>query len=164
MITEEKYWKGPDAKRRDEVYADEVTDEIRANAKEWIRRYTLLAAKYAADTGRAAPDEIASGWRPAAVNEATANAASKSKHLTAEAGDLRDDKDGSFAWWCYDHQHVLALPEIDLYMEHPVATVMMAKRTPWCHLQTVGPRSGARCYFLTGASIVYWDNHKGERK
>jgi hypothetical protein len=156
MLTEESYWKGPDAVDRRVTYKKDYTPEIEANGVETNRRINLVVDAYVAAAEKDAPTAYASGWRPPSVNEATANAAGHSKHLIAEAGDVKDDMIGSFAWWCYAHRDdVLSQPEIDMYMEHPAATVL-GHPTPWCHLQTVPPGSGARAYFPDSTSSVKW--------
>ena len=155
-MDKEQYWFGPDKKDRRIVYAAVLTPEILINGAETNRRINLCVDRYVAETGRPAPTLYASGWRPPSVNEVTSNAAANSNHLDAEAGDVRDDAVGSFAWWCYEHKDdVLADPEIDLYMEHPVATVV-GHVTPWCHLQTVPPKSKARVYFPTTVAFQAW--------
>ena len=131
MITLEAYWKG-----RDTEYADELTEEIKTNAAETVRRVNELLALAEADTGYVFA-EVASGWRPAQVNDATRNAATGSKHLTAEACDVRDPH-GALDVWCVQNQDKLA--EIGLWLELPKAT------PNWTHLQTVPPRSHNRIF------------------
>lgn len=131
MITLDAYFRG-----RDKEYADELTAEIQANAAETVRRVNELLALAEADTGYVF-EEVASGWRPKTVNDSTANAASGSKHLTAEACDVRDPN-GALDEWCVKNQDKLA--EIGLWLELPKAT------PNWTHLQTVPPRSHARIF------------------
>lgn len=152
----DSYWKGSDPEDRRIKYASEYTPEIEQNAQETMRRINLIVDKYVEMTGKPAPTVFASGWRAAAVNEHTSNAAVGSKHLRALAGDVKDNQEGSFAWWCFNHREdVMALPEIDLYMEHPAATVINHP-TPWCHLQIVPPGSKARAYFPDTKSAELW--------
>lgn len=159
MLSEISYWKGSDKADRRITYAKNYTPVIEANAQETMRRINLLIDRYVEATSRPAPTEFASGWRPPAINESTSNAAVGSKHLVALAGDVKDDVKGSFAWWCYHHRDdVLALPEFDLYMEHPAATVLQHP-TPWCHLQTIPPGSGSRAYFPNTSSSTLWANY-----
>src|SRR4051812_14779910 len=113
MISLESYFKG-----RDREYANELTEEIQANAAETVRRVNELLALAEADTGYLF-EEVASGWRPQAVNDHTANAASKSRHLTAEACDVRDPH-GHLDEWCVQNQDILA--EVGLWLESPKAT------------------------------------------
>ena len=131
MISLEAYWKG-----RDKEYAAELTPEIQANAWTTLERVNKLLEIAEADTGYTF-SEVASGWRPAAVNDATANAASHSKHLTAQACDVRDPL-GHLDAWCVANQETLK--EIGLWMESP------SKTDGWCHLQTEPPKSGNRVF------------------
>lgn len=128
MISLDAYWKG-----RDKEYADELTDEIRGNAEKTVE----LANELLSRAGRSDIDLVDSGWRPKAVNDHTSNAASGSKHLSAEAVDLPDYK-RTLATWCVDNLDVLA--EIGLWMEDPRWT------KTWVHVQTVPPRSGKRVF------------------
>lgn len=123
MITLESYWKG-----RDKDYADELTPEIVANAERTVE----LANELLVRAGRSDIHSVNSGWRPKSVNDATANAASSSRHLTAEAVDI-SDVDRSLSSWCVDNLDVLK--EIGLWMEDP-------RYCPtWLHIQTVPPKS-----------------------
>ncbi len=116
---------------RDREYHAELTPELRANARETVRRVNRLL-KRAGFTRR-----ITSGWRPATVNATVPGAAKGSKHISCIAIDL-EDKDGALDAWCM--AHLDALEEIGLWLEHPDAT------RDWCHLQTLPPRSGNRVF------------------
>lgn len=116
-------------KGRDEKYSGELTKEIIDNALATIAKADALLKRFGEDRS------CNSGWRPKAVNEATSNAASKSKHLTGQAIDLHDPT-GSLDEWINDD----ILEEFDLYREHPDST------STWTHLQTVPPKSGHRTY------------------
>lgn len=156
MLSEESYWKGSDSIDRRVRYAEDYTQEIEDNGQETMHRTNLLVAMYGELTKKPTPTTYASGWRPPSVNEATSNSASASKHLLALAGDVKDTKEGDFAWWCFNHKDdILALPKIDLYMEHPSATVINHS-TPWCHLQIVPPKSNLRVYFPNTSSFNLW--------
>lgn len=136
MITEREFWKG-----RDKQYASELTPEIRANAKETLRRVNeLLKLFYAANPASAQDRGCNSGWRPRAVNAATHGAALLSNHMKAMACDVGDD-DEALDRWLMTVEGQAALTKIGLWMEHPSATPR------WCHLQTVPPRSGRRVYY-----------------
>ena len=118
---------------RDVTHAEELTDEINRNAKITVDRVNQLLDR----AGRSGVDEVRSGWRPKAVNDATSNAASSSRHLTAQAVDLADP-DRALAHWCVDHLDDLR--QIGLWMEDP-------RWTPdWVHLQIVPPGSGKLVY------------------
>lgn len=126
MITLTDYWMG-----RDQTHGGELTDELRNNAAETVRRYNVLAEVYEKATGNKAPHGVTSGWRPKSINDATPGAAKGSKHLTCQAVDVDDN--GPFDRWCMEHPAQLA--EVGLWQEHPGWT------DGWCHLQTVPPRS-----------------------
>jgi hypothetical protein len=133
-ITLKQYWKG-----RDVEFASELTDEIVANARETVRRANRLLERFLEAKPTAAVRTVNSGWRPKAVNKATANAAPNSKHLTAQAVDLSDD-DEALDRWCQTSDGLAALEACELWMEHP-------DHTPrWCHVQTVPPASGKRVF------------------
>lgn len=135
---------------RDKSYASELTDAIRTNAAETVRRWNILLDAAAAEGVVPTMDSIThtavgSGWRPAGVNSATANAAAHSTHMTGEALDVRDDRTSrALARW------VLLLPlerleAFGLWFERP-------QWTPnWIHGQTRPPKSGNRFYIPSTA-------------
>jgi hypothetical protein len=128
MITLAAYYKG-----RDVSHAEELTDEIRANAEVTVAKANELLAR----AGRSDINTANSGWRPKGVNEGTANSAANSRHLTGQAIDL-PDADRSLAGWVADNLDVLR--EIGLWTED-------FRWTPiWVHLQTVPPKSGRVVY------------------
>lgn len=138
MITRDDYWMG-----RDALYPAALTDKIVDNATELLGRVNLLLAWAYNDhvtpaLDRRSGNHIASGWRPPAVNDATANAAHGSKHLTGEAIDLRDNGTRDLARWCL--RELEALEEIGLWMEDPQWTPQ------WVHLQIAPPASRRRVY------------------
>jgi len=116
---------------RDRQYYAELTPELRANARETVRRVNRLLQR--AGLAR----KVTSGWRPAAVNATVPGAAKGSKHITCIAIDL-EDQDGALDAWCMANLEVLE--ELGLWLEHPDAT------PDWCHLQTQPPRSGNRVF------------------
>jgi hypothetical protein len=128
VITLEQFWMGRDAE-----YASELTEEIRANAQITVDKTNQLLDR--ANTGSV--HVLRSGWRPRAVNAATDNAATASKHLTGEAVDIADD-DRALADYCAANQADLV--EIGLWCED-------FRWTPtWVHFQIIPPRSGKRIY------------------
>ncbi len=143
MITVEQYFMG-----RDEDYDDECGTNIRQNAEntvDIINQLLELSAKDGVQPG-INPNTgtfVSSGWRPAAVNEATCNAAAHSKHLDALACDLRDTSERALARWCLSNLDTLE--QLGLWMENPQWT------PTWVHLQTVPPRSGRRVYIPSSA-------------
>ena len=123
MITLQAYWKG-----RNILNAEELTDEIRANAEVTVSKANELLAR----AGRSDINTVNSGWRPKTVNDATANSGLHSRHITAEAVDL-PDADRTLREWAVDNLDVLR--ELGLYMEDP-------RWTPtWLHIQTQPPKS-----------------------
>lgn len=132
MITLDQYWMG-----RDKTHAADLTDEIRNNANATVRLVNQALKMFEEETGLVC-DECASGWRPLAINDATANAAKNSKHVQALAMDVREVAGRALARWCL--RNLNALEKIGLWMEDP-------RWTPtWVHLQIVPPGSGRRVY------------------
>lgn len=117
-------------------FPQDYTEEIIHNAAELISRVNDLLDRI--------PDHyyrwegIASGWRPRSYNATIPGAAKNSKHITAQAIDIRD-VEGDLDNTLYVRQAFLVTA--NLYMEHPSAT------KGWCHLQTVSPRSGNRVFY-----------------
>lgn len=138
MITVADYFMG-----RDVRYSAALTAKIKANAAVTVHRVAQLLALAALDGVVLGIDEVtgthvASGWRPPAVNDKTANAANGSTHLTAEGCDLQEASGRPFARWCL--RNLDKLEAIGLWMEDP-------RWTPtWVHLQTRPPKSGRRVY------------------
>lgn len=158
------YWNGPDLEDRRVKYVKAFRPEYQANGDDVQRRLGAVEVAFTADTGIVLPYGYASGWRPPTVNEATANAGKLSTHLTANAGDKRDNVDGAFAWWCLRNPGVLEIH--GLWLEHPVATVVRAwqraleagrEPTPWCHGQSVPPASHNRVYWPDAAAPTEWE-------
>ncbi len=117
---------------RDRPYRGELTRELRANARETLRRVNRLLRR--AGLMR----KVASGWRPAAINDTVPGAAKGSKHLSCLAIDL-EDRNGALDAWCM--AHLETLEQLGLWLEHPDAT------PGWCHLQILPPRSGNRVFY-----------------
>lgn len=116
---------------RDREFRAELTRELRANARDIIRRVNRLLKR----AGIAA--DVSSGWRPVAINASVPGAAPGSRHISCLAIDLAD-RNGDLDAWCLANLEVLA--ELGLWLEHPDAT------PGWCHLQTRPPRSGNRVF------------------
>ena len=143
MLLPVDYWMG-----RDATHAGDLTDAIRRNVAELLGRTNLLLAWAYNDHVTPALDahtgtHVASGWRPPAINDATANAAKASRHLTGEAIDLRDNGTRDLARWCL--RNIDALEEIGLWLEDPQWTHNPPGQ-PWVHLQIVPPGSRRRVY------------------
>jgi len=140
MITLADYFMG-----RREMHALALTPEIERNAMRTAELASQLLSQ-AATYGVSVPlhaankSPVSSGWRPPAVNAATAGAAVNSKHMTGQAIDLYDP-DGDLDDWLMTGEGQAALTALGLWMEHPSAT------KGWCHLQTLPPRSGRRVFY-----------------
>jgi len=117
---------------RDKSHRSELTRELRANARETLRRSNRLLRR--AGLMR----KVTSGWRPASINAEVPGAAKGSKHLNCLAIDL-EDRNGALDAWCLAHPETLE--ELGLWLEHPDAT------PGWCHLQILPPRSGNRVFY-----------------
>lgn len=157
------YWFGPDDVDRRVKYQRSFRPEYQANGDDIDRRISAVVTAFKSETGIELPPGYSSGWRPGEVNEITSNAAKRSTHLTANAGDKRDTIDGEFCWWCMRNEYRLV--QHALWMEHPVATLLRAwaraiagKRepTPWCHLQSLPPSSHRRIYMPDVAAAPEW--------
>lgn len=125
---------------RDTTYASVLTGVVTANAIETVRRVNELLNRFCAANPTAHARTVNSGWRPPAVNARVPNAAAHSLHMTGQAIDLGDD-DGALDAWCMSIAGQAALTAIGLWMEHPSATPR------WCHVQTMPPGSGRRCFY-----------------
>ena len=125
MITVRDYIMG-----RDKEYT--LTPALEANAEETVDKINSLLDAFGEQR------KVRSGWRPPEVNQATPNAAPKSKHMTCEACDL-DDPEGDLDEWALEHPEILQ--QIGLWQEHPSAT------KSWAHFQIVPPKSGNRVFY-----------------
>lgn len=132
MITLSDYWMG-----RNKLYAKAWTGTIQINGCKTVERVNRLLALFEKDTGIKL-FTVNSGWRPVEVNDATSNAGKNSRHITAEACDMRDTAARDFAQWCLNNLDQLS--QLGLWMERPQWT------PTWVHLQIVAPGSGHRVY------------------
>lgn len=110
---------------RDKQFPEEFTKEILLNSTILLEKVNSLLWNLQVKKA-----EVSSGWRPAAINAATANAAKKSLHMQAKAIDIKDDKGQTLA------NKILTKPDLlislDLWLEDPAAT--RGKNTNWVHL------------------------------
>jgi uncharacterized protein YcbK (DUF882 family) len=110
---------------RDKTHVQELTDEIKENAKKLVERVNLLLKELKIDEVK-----VSSGWRPPSVNSQVKNAAKKSLHMMGLAIDLQDN--GPIKKAILDNLELLE--KYDLWLESP-------DHTPtWCHLD-LGIRS-----------------------
>lgn len=149
LITVQQYWMG-----RDSIFGGELTDDVRANAEETVRRVNVIlelanAAGVPVALDQVTRNRVSSGWRPAGVNARTANAGAKSTHITGEGCDIQDNAGRELARWCL--RNLTILEEVGLWMEDPQWTGGL---DPWVHLQTRGPRSGKRVYVPSAAAPI----------
>jgi D-alanyl-D-alanine dipeptidase len=134
MITLDEFYMG-----RDKTYASQLTDTIKANAAETVKRVNELLEAFGECR------KVNSGWRPPEVNAGTAGAAKRSKHMRGLACDIAD-ADGKLDKFCLENQDVLE--RIGLWLEHPNATKNPARfGEGWCHVQTVPPNSRRRVFY-----------------
>ena len=135
MITIAAYFMG-----RDLTHADELTEEIIANAKVTVERTNDLLSR----ANRSDVNEVRSGWRPQGINDVTRNAAAGSRHLSGQAVDLAD-VDRTLSGWVFDNLDDLR--ELGLWAEDP-------RWCPtWLHLQTVPPKSGKIVFIPSSAPM-----------
>lgn len=157
------FWNGPDDADRRLKYAAEFRPEYQVNGDLVQSKISSVLSVFRGEMQIELPEGYSSGWRPSKVNEKTSNAGRLSSHLIGAAGDKRDTENADFTWWCMRNPGVLERQQ--LYMEHPIATVIRAYKmalkekrppTPWCHLSTAAPLSHLRCYFPDEASLSEW--------
>lgn len=91
---------------------------------------------------------VASGYRPPAVNERTANAAKNSVHLTCEGVDIQDSRTQDLARWCL--RNLPILQRLGLYLENPRWTFSEGG-DHWVHIQIRPPASGNRVFIPSKA-------------
>ena len=126
-LTLDDYFKG-----RDIQYADELTDEIKANAVETVKR--LNALQIAVQRQLA----ITSGWRPPSITYTIPGAKHGDAHEKGQGADLHDPKADLYYWLV---RNVSCLISIGLWLE----SISSAKNH--IHVQTYAPRSGNRIFF-----------------
>ena len=152
MITLKDYLMG-----RDSEYPDEYTDEIAANAQSTVDAVNPLLDDFFNDTGIS--PGVASGWRPKAVNDATSNAGAHSRHITAQAVDIRDTPQRDLAKWVAKNQD--KLKKYNLYVERFEWTGREWINDKgekvglyWVHFSPYPPASGHEFYIPSSAAPV----------
>lgn len=115
----------------------ELTPELLKNAEKLLTQVNQLLKDLGVSSAR-----VSSGFRPSAVNAATAGAAKKSLHTQCLAIDIIDDKNQSLANKINKLENEAKdqfLGKYGLWLEHPEAT--KGKNTNWCHLDLSTSRS-----------------------
>jgi len=121
---------------RDKQFPDAYTQQISDNLDKFLAIFNQVRAAYGQ------PMRVNSGWRPAAINEATSNAAKGSNHLWGLAVDIADP-DGSL--WKWTLFNLDLMQKLGIYMEDK-------RWTPtWVHYQIVPPGSKKRIYIPSAA-------------
>lgn len=124
MVTDKSYWMGRDTK-----YANELTQMIRDNANELLRRVNGLLV----DLGRSPiVEKVNSGWRPASLNAIYAkdpkvHAATHSSHMDGKAVDITDD---------LGELEILITAHPELLKKHMLNREDPASTPGWCHLDS----------------------------
>jgi len=131
MITKDEILMG-----RGKKYPKEYTKEISDNVDKLLEIMNKVRKAYNK------PMIIASGWRPAEINEGTSNAAKSSNHLKGLAVDIKD-ADGSLWKWVLLNLNLMK--DLGIYLEDK-------RWTPtWVHFQIVPPKSKKRIYIPSTA-------------
>jgi hypothetical protein len=116
---------------REKTYASELSQEIINNINELLDKVNGLLFDLGVQKG-----EVSSGWRPAAINAQTANAAKRSLHMIGKAVDIHDDANQTLG------KAILCRPELlknyGLWMEDLAST--KGQNTNWVHLD-IGSRT-----------------------
>jgi hypothetical protein len=132
---------------RDEKYPSEYTQEISDNIDKLLEPINEIRYTY----GK--PLKVNSGWRPAAINEATANAGKASNHMKGLAVDFADP-DGQLREWVLENLSLVA--SLGLYLEDFRWT------KGWVHFQIVPPGSKKRIYVPSTAPMTNPDCWDGQ--
>lgn len=129
-------------------HESELTGQIRENAALTVSRANLFLAEAVTAGVPLVGNLLASGWRPAGVNAATANSAKASKHMIGLGLDIRDDAHRSLCRWAVTPAGREALDRIGLWCERPQWT------PTWLHVQPVAPKSGNRFFVPSSAPAM----------
>ena len=130
---------------RDKQYPNDYTKDVSDNLDK------LLPLLNQIRTAWGKPMNVASGWRPPALNASTPGAALHSKHMLGLAADI-EDLDGSLWAWVLDNLPLMQ--KLGIYMED-------RRYTPtWVHFGFGPPASGHRIFVPNAnrpASPDSWD-------
>lgn len=142
LLTREKYLKG-----RDKFYSKEWTKELSDNTDKTIK----IVNDFLTDLGVNWDIKVSSGWRPAAINQATSGAALTSNHIKCLAVDIVDMAPFPLMKLILDNLNIAE--KYGVYFED-------FNYTPsWTHIQIVPPKSGKRIYVPNSnqPSVKKWD-------
>ena len=135
MISLDDYMQG-----QQQTHRRELTDEVRKNAPEMVRRANELLNRFYTDIPEAATRTVNSGWRPPSRNRTVPGAAVRSWHMRGAAIDL-SDADEELDDWLMSPNGEQALQDIGLWHELPEYTPR------WAHVQMFPPGS-KRLHFI----------------
>lgn len=110
---------------REKTYASELTQEIINNTNELLDKVNALLFELGIKKA-----SVSSGWRPAAINSQTPNAAKKSLHMIGKAVDILDDSNQTLGKAILTNPNLLT--KYGLWMEDLSST--KGKNTNWVHL------------------------------
>jgi hypothetical protein len=132
---------------RDALYPSEYTQEISDNIDNLLVPINEVRYAY----GK--PLHVNSGWRPAAINEKTANSGKASNHMKGLAVDFADPN-GELREWVLANLPLMA--SLGLYFEDFRWT------KGWVHFQIVAPGSKHRIYVPSTAPMTNPDAWDGQ--
>jgi len=138
MLTVKKLLNGYDEYMQ---FKKEINEELLSNLKDLADKVNEFLNHVGL---RADQIVINSGFRPQAVNEATANSAKKSNHILGLAVDLKDPFNNLFNAFMKE-ENLSKAKELGLYFENPRHT------STWVHIQIVAPKSGNRVFLASSA-------------
>lgn len=124
MISLDDYFQG-----LQQTHRKELTDEVKRNAPETVRRANILLSAFYADNPGAITRLVSSGWRPPSKNAVTPGAAKNSAHMTGQAIDLTDP-DEELDDWLMSPNGEKVLRELKMRHERPEYTPR------WAHIDT----------------------------
>lgn len=134
---------------RDKDYP--IDEEIRLNAAHTLSKINEFMSFFYEKNPNIKKKRITSGYRPAAINDATKNSAKKSNHMICLAVDIFDP-DRLLSKFCL--ANLDKLQSIGLWIEDPRWT------KNWTHFQIVSPKSGKRVFVPSTAPATdagFWD-------
>jgi len=127
-------------KDRSVEYASSYTKQVSDNLDKTAAVLSLVESAYTKDTGK--KFSFSSGWRPEAVNAATAGAAKASKHTLGFAADIIDPDNHVWEWF---KANLALCKKLGVYLEDP-RWCKSAKGNMWVHAQIVPPASKKRVF------------------